>query len=175
MTSRITPVAVGLILLGAGQVLAQASDRVASHTDWSVFVENDPKECYIASPPQSSVAKRGGKTVEVERGDIRLFVAFRPGEKVSNEVSFTGGYPFRDGSTVTLRIGSDSFKLAPGKGDANEWAWTDPSDDSRVVAALRKGANAKVSGTSSRGTDTEDTFSLMGFTAAVEDAEGRCR
>ena len=50
-----------------------------------------------------------------------------------------------------------------------------PADDSRVVAALRGGANAKLTGTSSRGTTTEDTFSLMGFTAAVEDAEGRCR
>jgi hypothetical protein len=32
-----------------------------------------------------------------------------------------------------------------------------------------------VSGVSSRGTTTEDTFSLMGFTAALNDAEARCR
>ena len=51
---------------------------------------------------------------EVQRGDIRLFVAFRPGENVSNEVSFTGGYPFREGSTVTLAVGSDSFTLGSG-------------------------------------------------------------
>jgi Invasion associated locus B (IalB) protein len=175
MTSTFTPVAVALTLLAAGTAFAQSKDRVAAHTNWSVFVEAEPKECYIAAPPQSSVAKRDGKPVEVNRDEIRLFVAFRPGEKVSNEVSFTGGYPFKDGSTVKLTVGSDSFTLNPGSGDSNAWAWTDPSDDSRVVAALRKGANATISGTSSRGTTTEDTFSLTGFTAAVEDAETRCR
>jgi hypothetical protein len=176
MTSRFrTPIAAGLALLAAAPALAQTRERVAAHTDWSVFVEDNPKECYIASPPQSSAARRDGQAVEVQRGDIRLFVAFRPGEGVSNEVSFTGGYPFRAGGPVTLTVGSDSFTLNPGEGDGNEWAWTDPADDSRVVAALRRGANARVTGTSTRGTSTEDTFSLMGFTAAVEDAEARCQ
>jgi hypothetical protein len=170
------PVVLGLaVIAAAGPVFGQSAERVAAHTDWSVFVANDPKECYIVSPPTSSVARRDGQPAEVQRGDIRLFVAFRPGESVSNEVSFTGGYPFREGSTVTMTVGNDSFTLGPGQGDAGEWAWTDPADDSRAVAAMRRGASARLSGTSARGTTTEDTFSLSGFTAAVEDAEARCR
>lgn len=169
------PIAFCIALSGAGQALAQSAERVAAHTDWSVFVANEPKECYIVSPPTNSTATRDGAAAEVQRGDIRLFVAFRPGENVSNEVSFTGGYPFRPGSTVTLEIGGNSFALGPGQGDAGEWAWTDPSDDSRAVAAMRRGATATLTGTSSRGTTTVDTFSLSGFTAAVEDAEARCR
>ena len=39
---------------------------------------------------------------------------------------------------------------------------------------MKGGANAVLVGNSSRGTRTEDTFSLMGFTAAVEDAGKRC-
>src|SRR5688572_18598813 len=66
----------------AGPAFAQSAERVAAHTDWSVFVASDPKECYIVSPPKTSVAKRDGQPAEVERGDIRLFVAFRPGENV---------------------------------------------------------------------------------------------
>ena len=97
----------------AGPAFAQSADRVAAHTDWSVFVAGAPKECYIVSPPKSSAATRDGKPTEVQRGDIRLFVAFRPGENVANEVSFTGGYPFREGSTVTLAVGADSFTLTP--------------------------------------------------------------
>ena len=166
-----------LAAASAGTAFAQsaAADRVAAHNDWSVFVADSPKECYIVSPPTSSVAKRDGKPTDVQRGDIRLFISFRPADKVTNEVSFTGGYPFKTGSNVTMAIGSDKFTLAPGSGNSGEWAWTDPSDDSRVVAALRKGASAKVSGTSARGTATEDTFSLSGFTAAVEDAAARCK
>jgi hypothetical protein len=173
------PLTYGLVLICAeicaGPALAQTPERVAAHTDWSVFVASDPKECYIVSPPTSSVARRDGATVEVQRGDIRLFVAFRPGENVMNEVSFTGGYPFREGSTATLSVGSESFALTPGEGDSGEWAWSAPSEDSSVVAALRRGSDAKVTGVSSRGTTTEDAFSLMGFTAAVEDAAARCQ
>jgi hypothetical protein len=169
------PIAFCLALFGAGSALAQSADRVAAHTDWSVFVASDPKECYIVSPPKTSLAKRDGQPTEVQRGDIRLFVSFRPAENVTNEVSFTGGYPFRDGSTVSLSVGTEKFTLGPGSGESNEWAWTDPSDDSRVVAALRKGASAMLSGTSARGSVTEDSFSLSGFTAAVEDAAARCR
>ena len=159
----------------AAPALAQSAERVAAHTDWSVFVASDPKECYVVSPPKTSAAKRDGQPADVKRGDIRLFVTFRPGDNISNEVSFTGGYPFREGGPVTLSVGSDSFPLAPGGTDSSEWAWTDPSDDARAVAAMRRGSSAKVAATSARGTTTEDTFSLAGFTAAVEDAEARCR
>jgi hypothetical protein len=164
-----------IALAGWGPAFAQGSERVASHTDWSVFVADNPKECYIVSPPTSSTARRGGESVEVRRGDVRLFVAFRPSEGVSSEVSFTGGYPFDSGTPVKLEVGASSFNMTPGTGEAAEWAWTDPSEDSNAVSAMRGGASAKLTGVSSRGTTTIDDFSLMGFTAAVTDAETRCR
>jgi len=43
-----------------------------------------------------------------------------------------------------------------------------------VAEAERLGADAVVTGVSSRGTTTRDTVSLFGFTAAVEDAQARC-
>lgn len=162
-------------LMAATQAVAQSAERVATHTDWSVFVAANPKECYIVSAPKSSEARRGGSPADVNRGDIRLFVSFRPDDQVANEVSFTGGYPFSSGSAVELAVGSTTFRMAPGSGDGGEWAWTDPSDDTQAVGAMKAGATATLSGTSSRGTDTEDTFSLSGFTAAVEDAASRCR
>ena len=112
----------------------------------------------------------------MQRGDIRLFVAFRPGENVSNEVSFTGGYPFQEGSAVTLVVGSDSFSLEPRQGRVGRVGLDQPVGRRRVRSRrCAAGPSAKLSGTSSRGTTTEDTFSLSGFTAAVEDAEARCR
>lgn len=169
------PIFTAVALAIATPALSQSAERVAAHTDWAVFVAASPKECYIVSPPTSSTARRGGETVEVNRGDIRLFVAFRPDEGVSNEVSFSGGYPFQSGSTVTLKVGANTYAMTPGSGEAGEWAWTAPSDDASAVASLRGGASAEVTGISSRGTTTIDTFSLMGFTAAVSDAEARCK
>lgn len=179
MSNTRAAMAVLLVLLSGGAALparAQtAAERVASHTDWSVFVAGSPRECYIVSPPKSSKATRDGKAVEVERGDIRLFVTFRPAENVAGEVSFSGGYPFRDGAPIRLQVGSETFTLNPGAGDANGWAWpASPDVDKTIVSALRRGATATVTGTSARGTTTVDTISLSGFTAAVEDASGRC-
>jgi hypothetical protein len=159
----------------AAPVLAQAAaERVAAHNDWTVFLAGEPKECYIVSQPTASAARRDGQQVDVNRGDIRLFVRFNPSESVRNEVSFTGGYPFREGTPVQIEIGAERFQLTPGPGDASGWAWPSVEDDARMVAALRRGATATVTGVSARGTTTVDTFSLSGFTAAVDEAESRC-
>ena len=154
---------------------AQESNQpVASHSDWSVYVAGSPKECYVMTQPKNSDARRGGASVQVDRGLIRLFVTFRPADEVANEVSFSSGYPLAE--AVRVEVGADTFSLSPGTGDANDWAWpATPADDARLVAAMRRGAEAKVTGVSTRGTTTIDTFSLIGFTAAVTEAEERCR
>jgi hypothetical protein len=170
-------IAVGslLAMMAGGSAFSQTAERVATHTAWSVFVASSPRECYIVSPPTESVAQRDGTRVTVNRGDIRLFVTFRPGDNVANEVSFTGGYPLSDGAPVRMEVGSETFTMSPGRGDAQEWAWTDPSEDARAVASMRRGANARITANSTRGNTTVDTCSLSGFTAAITDAEARCR
>ena len=148
----------------------ESENRVSTQTDWSVFVEDDPRQCWIVSAPKSIRNTRDGREVQARRGDIRLFVSYFPDEEKMGEVSVTGGYPYRDGSAVTLTIGSDSFDLLTD----GEYAWAQPDRDDDVTAAMRRGAQAVVVGVSGRGTRTEDTFSLLGFTAAMEDAESRC-
>ena len=65
----------------------------------------------------------------------------------------------------------DDFDLAV----EGEWAWPpSPSDDTKIVAAMKRGARAVITAQSERGTVTKDTFSLKGFTAAVTDSEKRC-
>lgn len=155
----------------AGAAAAQESSNVvATQTDWSVFVEDSPRECWAVSAPKETVNTRDGRRVEVRRGDIRLFVAYRPGG-ARGEVAFTGGYPFAPRSTVTVQIGNERFELFTD----GEWAWaTSPEDDARLLAAMRRGTEAVVTGRSARGTQTRDTFSLRGFTAASAEAERRC-
>ncbi len=161
-----------LALGGAGMVSAQESDnRVAVETAWSVFVDGDPQECWAVSAPAETVNTRGGQPVTVRRGDILLFATYRDGQGSTAEISFTGGYPFRDGSTVQVEIGDDEFQLFT---DGN-WAWAaNPEDDARLQAAMRRGREAVVTGVSGRGTTTRDTFNLFGFTAATEEAQRRC-
>lgn len=150
----------------------QSTNRVAAKVDWSVFVDEDPKECWSVSAPKETVNTRDGRVVAVRRGDILLIVFYRPGAGVSGQVAFTGGYPFANGSTVSLAIGDDSFDLFT----EGEWAWPESeADDAKIIAAMKRGADAVLTARSSRGTTTKDTFSLLGFTAALEDAEARCK
>ena len=160
------------VVAAASMASAQeSSNRVAANTDWSVFVEDNPNECWGVSAPKETVNSRDGNVVEVRRGDILLFVFYRPGASVQGQVAFTGGYPFASGSTASLDIGSTTYELFT----EGEWAWpATPQDDATIVAAMKRGSGAEVTARSGRGTVTKDSFSLLGFTAAVEEAARRC-
>ena len=168
---RTATLAMAVFVLGLTGAAAQTA--VEAHRDWSVFEAGDAgsKVCWIVTRPTASRATRGGQTVQVRRGDIFLMVAERPGAGVTSEVSFLAGYPFKPGSTVSIRIGGSTFTLQTD----GENAWTpSPAEDAKLVAAMRRGANAQATGESSRGTETRDTFSLLGFTAALTASKKRC-
>ncbi|MGR3756119.1 MAG: hypothetical protein ACU0AT_02680, partial [Tranquillimonas sp.] len=130
----------------SAQAQEESTNRVAVETAWSVFVENDPKECWSVSTPKETVNTKDGRVVAVRRGDILLFVTFRPGKDVEGEVSFTGGYPFADGSTVKVDVGGNVFELFTD----GEWAWpASDADDDKIVAAMKRGAEAVVTAASS--------------------------
>lgn len=162
----------------ASAILSQAAvaqdvstNAVATKTEWTVFVEDNPKECWGVSVPTETVNTRDGRVVAVNRGEILLMVFYRPSDNAAGHVAFTGGYPFREGSKVNIEISGTEFPMFTD----GDWAWpASPADDAKLVAAMKQGVNAVVTGVSSRGTTTKDTFSLLGFTAAVEDAEKRC-
>ena len=156
----------------AGAAMAQeVTNRVAADTDWAVFEVESPKECWAVTAPKETVNTRDGRVVSVRRGDILLFVTWRPEKSIAGEISFTGGYPFAEGSTVTMDISGTTFELFT----EGEYAWpATPTEDQKIISAIKRGANAVLTARSSRGTQTKDTFSLLGATAMIEDAEQRC-
>lgn len=164
----------GAIALGTS-VRAQELAMVEAVTDWSVYVDENPKVCFIVSKPTSSEAQRGGNTVSVNRGDIRFHISVIPGQGVAGEPSFLAGYPLKADGAVKIAIGNTTFAMFPDPSVNKEYAWTNPKDDAALIAAMQKGADAVVTGVSSRGTTTIDTFSLRGFTAAIEKAQELCK
>ena len=148
---------------------AYAQDQTA----WSIYVQEDPTQCWVTSIPASTVATRGGEDVTdaIRRDEALLFISFWPADGRLAEVSYTGGYPFANGSTVSLDVGGTTFELFT----EGPMAWAgSPASDARIIAALRSGSEVVVTAVSGRGTEVADTFSLTGFTAAIEDAEVRC-
>ncbi|WP_169566104.1 invasion associated locus B family protein [Sneathiella limimaris] len=166
--------ALGLVLFGtlsfaASNTLAASNDPRALGTfkDWSAYtwVEAGQKVCYMLSRPLKSLP------TNVSRGDIYMMVTYRPKSRSKEEVSHVTGYPYKDKSTVDVIIDKRKFKLATD--DDVAWVPEGESDD-KLIKAMRGGSRMTVKGTSSRGTDTTDTYSLQGFTAAHKQIRKSC-
>lgn len=173
MTSQLTrAIGVSVALLLASAANAQESvNRVAANTDWSVFVEGDPTECWGVSAPKETTFTRDGQSVSARTDPPHLFVFYRPAEGVTGQVAYTGGYAFAGGSTVSLVVGDTTFDLFT----EGAWAWpATPEDDAIIVTAMKGGAEAIIAGRSGRGTVVTHKFSLLGFTASIDEAARRC-
>ena len=158
---------IGLALPPAGPAAAQAIERISDHRDWSAFRYKEDGEtvCYMASSPKKA---EGDYT---QRGDIFAIVTHRPASNRVGEVSISAGYTYKDKSSVRLKIGSKSWDLFTDGSSA--WAPT-AQEDKAIVTAMRAGSSMVVKGTSSRGTLTTDTYSLLGFSKALGAINSAC-
>ena len=79
-------------LVGSGAMAqSQSKNRVAQKTKWSVFVEDNPTECWSVSAPEETVNSRDGRVVAATRSQILLMVFYRPSEVAKGQIAFTGG------------------------------------------------------------------------------------
>ena len=75
--------------------------------DWESFVlsQDGNKVCFAQSTPLIRAPKK------LKRDPSRLFVTFRPAEKIKNEISVTNGYEFKIKTPVTAKSGKKKFDL----------------------------------------------------------------
>ena len=147
-------------LLLAGPAAAQTIERISDHKAWSAFRYKQDGEtvCYMASTPKKAEGDYSS------RGDIFAIVTHRPASNRVGEVSINAGYTYKKESSVRLKIGSKNWDLFTDGTSA--WAPT-AQEDTAIVKAMRAGSSMTVKGTSSRGTLTTDTYSLLGFSKAL--------
>lgn len=153
--------------LAVGSAAAQGIERIGDFGYWSAysFKENGQPVCYMASAPTKAEGNYD------KRGDIYARITHRPADNTSDEVSLLAGYTYKDKSPVELKIGSKAFTLFSHEDTA--WA-PDAAMDKRLVQAMKAGNSMVVRGTSSRGTVTTDTYSLVGFTKAYRAMSKAC-
>ncbi len=168
-----TTVALALALAGGfGAADAQTTtDNLKSfHTHWGAFVSGSgaTRRCFAATKPQSSEIPPGVSS----RGDPFLLVSTFPNDGAVNEVSAVIGFEADNDKGVTLTIDGRSYPMF-GNG-AHAWL-TREEDNAPVVTALRAGAKASVTATSKRGNTITDSYSLIGFTAAINSVAELCK
>ena len=143
------------------------SKELAKFNDWTAFAEGEGKNlaCMAVSKPKKAEGNYS------RRGDIFAIVTHLPGQNKWNEFSIVAGYNFQPNSNPDVTIGDMKFQLFTSGSRA--WSFS-PSEDDKIVKFLKNSMKMKVVGTSSRGTITNDTYSLVGFSKAYQKINEAC-
>ena len=144
------------------------SKELAKFKDWSAFAEGEGKNlaCMAVSKPKKAEGNYS------RRGDVFAIVTHLPGQNKWNEFSIVAGYNYQPNSNPDVTIGDMKFQLFTSGSRA--WSFS-PSEDEKIVKFLKNSMKMKVVGTSSRGTITSDTYSLVGFSKAYQKISEACK
>ena len=135
--------------------LERGSWTLSKNDDW----------CYIGSLPIKSDLPDTKK-----RGENYILVYKIIGSD-ENIVQVEAGYKYNLDEDIVVTIDNTSFEFFSTE-DSSETAWT--NHDAKVIYAMKKGLELVLSGQSSRGTITNDIYTLKGFTSAINKLNKDC-
>ena len=140
---------------------------LAAFGDWSAYVARtgDEKNCYIMSLPHDRIP------AVASRGRVYAFISERPTQNVKNEVAFILGFQGNPDGAASAAIDGQSFDLA--LRDDHAYVKNEAQQPS-FVAAAREGSILTVRTPNPRGSITIDTYSLTGFSQALDRMTSEC-
>ena len=154
----------------AAAAAAAQPTLLGQYGDWGAYTAEPEgkKICFAIAKPKSSTTTPAGR----KRDPAYVFISTRPAENVRNEISIVVGYSFKASSDATAEIGTTKFAMYT----MNDGAWIkNVAEEARLVDAMRKGADLTVKGTSNRGTQSSDTYSLKGLGQAMDRVAQACK
>ena len=167
MIKKISIILSIFFISGFSQLSAQEIKKIGKYKDWEslVVTEVTGKVCFAQSSPILQAPKSNKR-------DAKLFIAFRPADKIINEVSVTAGYEFNNNNSVIAQSGKNKFKF-----DIKEqgFAWiADTKIEFRMIKRMKKGSRIMITGYNQKGSQTIDHYSLLGFTKAYNASKKAC-
>ena len=154
-------------LLIISETSAQEIKKVGKFKDWETIVVSDgsKKLCFAQSKPVLQSPKKNPR-------EARLFISFRPADKIKDEVSITSGYQYNTQNSITAKSGKNKIKFDVKK---ENFAWIgDTGLERKMVNVMKKGSRIMITGYNQSGSQTIDHYSLMGFTKAYNTAKKSC-
>ena len=156
-----------ILILFPFNSIAEEIKKVGKFKDWETMVlsKSDSIVCFAQSKPVLQSPKNNKR-------DSRMFVSFRPGEKIADEISITAGYEFNKQNSITAKSGKFRYKFDIAQ---QNFAWiADNKVERKMIRTMKKGSRLMISGYSSSGSQTIDHYSLLGFTKAYNEAKKSC-
>ena len=150
------------------QSLSQEIKKIGKFKDWEAMTLNEAGEkiCFAQTKPVLQAPKSNKR-------EAKLFVTFRPNEKITDEISVTPGYEFNKNNSVTAVSGKYKFKF-----DIKQsgFAWiADNKIEVKMVRQMKRGSRIMITGYNQKGSQTIDHYSLLGFTKAYDTAKTSCK
>ena len=146
---------------------AAAPTSIGTFKSWTAWTGKDANGliCYVSAEPTTS------KPDGLNRDPVHFLIVHRKGLGTKNEVQTLIGYALKKDSKPIATIDKKTYPmLADGNG-----AWlASAADEAGFVTTLKSGTTLTVKGTSQRGTETTDTYSLSGITAAMQAIDKAC-
>ena len=156
-----------MLILNISNTFAEDLKKIGKYKDWETMVlaETSGKVCFAQSAPVLQAPKKNKR-------DARLFVTFRPGEKIKDEISASPGYEFNKNNSVIAQSGKNKIKF-----DIMQqgFAWiADNKIEKKMIKMMKKGSRLMIKGYNQKGSQTIDHYSLLGFTKAYNSAKKAC-
>ena len=148
-------------------VSAEELKKIGKFKDWEtlVLVKDRGLTCFVQTKPVLQSPK-------ANKREARLFVSFRPNDKISDEISTTSGYEFNSQNSILAKSGKKKYKF-----DITQdgFAWISSNKvEKKMIKAMKKGSRIMVTGYNKSGSQTIDHYSLLGFTKAYNAAKKSC-
>ena len=156
-----------LFLTFNNQAIAEEVKKIGKFKDWETMVikNNSKFVCFAQSKPVLQSPKS-------YKREARLFVSFRPNEKIINEISITSGYEYNNENSIIAKSGKHKYKFDIAQ---ENFAWlADNKMEKKMINTMKKGSRIIVSGYNQKGSQTIDHYSLLGFTKAYNTAKKSC-
>jgi hypothetical protein len=156
-----------IFILSITSSYAEEIKKLGKFKDWEalVLVKENEMVCFAQSKPILQSPK--SKTREA-----RLFVTFRPNDKISNEISTTSGYEYNSQNSILAKSGKTKYKfdiLQDG------FAWiADNKIEKKMIKTMKRGSRIMITGYNVSGSQTIDHYSLLGFTKAYNEVKKSC-
>ena len=144
------------------------SKELAKFKDWIAYAEGEGKNlaCMAVSKPKKAEGNYK------RRGEVFAIITHLPSQNKWNEFSIVAGYNFKADSNPEITIGDSKFQLFTSGSRA--WSFS-PPDDEKIIKYLKSSMKMQVVGTSTRGTITSDSYSLLGFSKAYQTINEACK
>lgn len=167
MTGRSTGTAAILVAMASAAAATPEAVEIGRFGDWRVLKGSDTTGpvCFAVTEPKETLPA-GAK-----RDAVVLYISTWPKDGIKSEISVLLGYPAKRGGEASVTIGTTVFKLTlrDDKGYV-----MDPTQELKLLDAMKKGPKLLVQAISERGTTTKDTYSLAGFTQALQGMASAC-